>query len=98
MTADGSVLTVNDTENSDLFWGIRGGGCNFGVCTEFVMQLFPQRPTVFAGSVVFPPPSREAIATVADARLKTDRDPNEAFHVLMMRMPTSGQVRTSLHL
>jgi hypothetical protein len=37
-----------------LFWGIRGGGSNFGVCTEFVIRLHPQRRTVFAGIVVFP--------------------------------------------
>jgi len=37
-----------------LFWGIRGGGSNFGVCTEFVLRLHPQRRTVFAGIVIFP--------------------------------------------
>lgn len=54
VTADGSVLTVNDELNSDLFWAVRGGGCNFGVVTEFVYQLHPQRRHVFAGIVVFP--------------------------------------------
>lgn len=45
---------VSESKNADLFWAIRGGGSNFGVCTEFVLKLHPQRPTVFAGNVVFP--------------------------------------------
>lgn len=54
VTANGTMLTLSDTENADLFWGIRGGGSNFGICTEFVLRLHPQRPTVFAGMVVYP--------------------------------------------
>jgi hypothetical protein len=45
---------VSESKNADLFWAIRGGGSNFGVCTEFVLKLHPQRRTVFAGNVVFP--------------------------------------------
>ena len=54
VTANGAALTVSDSENADLFWAIRGGGSNFGVCTEFVLRLHPQRPTVFAGTITFP--------------------------------------------
>jgi FAD/FMN-containing dehydrogenase len=53
VTADGSILTASETENQDLFWGIRGGGCNFGVATEFVLQLHPQRRKVFAGPIIY---------------------------------------------
>ncbi|ETW78594.1 hypothetical protein HETIRDRAFT_435322 [Heterobasidion irregulare TC 32-1] len=53
--ADGSALTANATENPDLYWAIRGGGSNFGVATEFVLQLHPQRRRVFAGLSIFPP-------------------------------------------
>lgn len=53
VTADGSVVIANETKNPDLFFGIRGGGCNFGVATEFVLKLHPQRRTVYAGSLVF---------------------------------------------
>ncbi|KAJ3507214.1 hypothetical protein NLJ89_g6435 [Agrocybe chaxingu] len=54
VTASGSILTVNKTENADLYFAIRGGGGNFGVVTEFVLQLYPQRQTVYAGTVVYP--------------------------------------------
>ncbi|KAF8165078.1 FAD binding domain-containing protein [Crassisporium funariophilum] len=53
VTADGSILTVNETENSDLFFAVRGGGGNFGVVTEFVLRLHPQRSTVYCGILMF---------------------------------------------
>lgn len=56
ITADGTIRTANDTENSDLFWALRGGGSNFGIVTEFVYQLHTQRKTIFAGVAIFIPP------------------------------------------
>ena len=41
ITADGSLLRANAAENPDLFWALRGGGGNFGIVTEFEVQLHP---------------------------------------------------------
>ena len=66
VTARGETLTVSATENADLFWGIRGAGCNFGVVTEFVLQLHPQRRTVFGGVIAYPAPAIDnAVSTAA---------------------------------
>ena len=48
-------MVASETENPDLFFGIRGGGSNFGICTEFVLRLHYQRARVFAGMAMYTP-------------------------------------------
>ncbi|EJD01257.1 FAD-binding domain-containing protein [Fomitiporia mediterranea MF3/22] len=64
VVADGSILTASDSENNDLFWAVRGGGCNFGICCEFVYRLHEQRPTVYAGVLIYPPPLVDKVIEV----------------------------------
>ena len=54
VTADGKLLRCAKDENADLFWGIRGGGGNFGVATSFEFKLHDLGPEVFCGVIVFP--------------------------------------------
>jgi len=54
VTADGKLVRASETENPDLFWGIRGGGGNFGIVTCFEFQLYPVGPQVLAGLIAFP--------------------------------------------
>jgi hypothetical protein len=51
--ADGSFVTVNANQNSDLFWAIRGGGGNFGIVTSFKFQAHPVK-NVFGGPTLWP--------------------------------------------
>jgi FAD/FMN-containing dehydrogenase len=54
VTANGELVKASETENPDLFWGIRGAGSNFGIVTEFEFRLNPVGPTVLAGPMFWP--------------------------------------------
>ena len=54
VTADGRFLRASDEENMDLFWGLRGGGGNFGVVTAIEYRVHRMDPMVLAGDIVWP--------------------------------------------
>jgi FAD/FMN-containing dehydrogenase len=62
VTAAGSVVRANADENSDLIWGLRGGGGNFGIVTEFEFDLHPVGPIVMGGMLAFPRPQAREVA------------------------------------
>ena len=66
VTAAGDVLRASPDENADLFWGIRGGGGNFGVVTSFELRLHPV-DEVLGGAVFYAPEdAAEAIRFMRD--------------------------------
>src|SRR4051795_13063371 len=61
VTADGQFVHASADEHPDLFWGLRGGGGNFGVVTSFEYQLHEVGPTVFSGLVFYPAEEAEQV-------------------------------------
>jgi FAD/FMN-containing dehydrogenase len=87
VTADGRFLTTSVTQNADLFWGVRGGGGNFGIVTSFEYDLQPLGPEVMAGMVLYP-------MTMAAEVLKffeefTTNAPDELTSLLFLRIAPS---------
>jgi FAD/FMN-containing dehydrogenase len=54
VTATGEFVRASAEQNADLFWGVRGGGGNFGIVTEFTFRLHPVGPEILAGLIVHP--------------------------------------------
>ena len=53
VTADGKLRTASDTENTDLFWAVRGGGGNFGIVTSFTYRMHKLDPQIISGVMVY---------------------------------------------
>jgi FAD/FMN-containing dehydrogenase len=66
VTADGTVLTVDADNHPDLFWGIRGGGGNFGVVTKFHYRL-NELPAFYGGMLVLPATAETVAGFIAAA-------------------------------
>lgn len=54
VTAEGELVTASEAENSELFWGMRGGLGNFGIATSLEFDLHEVGPEVLAGRIIHP--------------------------------------------
>jgi len=83
VTADGRLLRASGEENADLFWGLRGGGGNFGVVTGIDYLLYPVGPEVVGGVVAWP--ASEAPKVLELYRTLAEQAPPELTLVALMR-------------
>ncbi len=71
VTADGRVHTANEGQNPELFWGVRGGGGNFGAVTSLTYRLHPVGPIILGGLILWPAEDAAAVlqafATLAES-------------------------------
>jgi FAD/FMN-containing dehydrogenase len=67
VSADGQLRRASAEQEPDLFWGVRGGGGNFGIVTSFEFRLHPMQRQVIGGSIVYPiARAKEALDMYAD--------------------------------
>ncbi|HET7202616.1 MAG TPA: FAD-binding oxidoreductase [Steroidobacteraceae bacterium] len=89
VTADGQMRHASIDENPDLFWGVRGGGGNFGIVTAFEFQLHPMQRQVIGGALVFPlTRARELLAAYAEISAQA---PAELYLDAVMSARTGGK-------
>jgi len=83
VTADARLVRASSDENADLFWGLRGGGGNFGVVTGIDYALYPVGPEVVGGVVAWP--ASEAPKVLELYRTLAEKAPPELTLVALMR-------------
>jgi FAD/FMN-containing dehydrogenase len=90
VTVDGRHVRANADEHADLFWGLRGGGGNFGIVTELAFRLFPA-PAIWGGQSFYPTDrASEVFAAYRDWAPSEPDEMNSA--VLVMRLPPAPAV------
>jgi FAD/FMN-containing dehydrogenase len=88
VTADGQLRHASLTDNPDLFWGVRGGGGNFGVVTTFEFRLHPMQRDVIAGAVVFPvEKARDVLSLFGDYGVEA---PDDLYFDPFLSVPPGG--------
>ena len=96
VTADTRVLRASEKENADLFWGLRGGGGNFGIVTSFEFELNPVGPDILGGAIAWP--ATEAPRVLELFRTLTMEAPPELTCVAALRKaPPAPWLAPSIH-
>jgi FAD/FMN-containing dehydrogenase len=91
VTADGELVRADAERNADLFWGLRGGGGNFGIVTNFEYRLH-EVPSVLGGALIYRGGrAPEVLPAFRDFALAAPRE--LTCLVLMVNAPTTGPTR-----
>ncbi len=96
VTATGDVVRAADDENPDLFWGLRGGGGNFGVVTRFEYRLHKVGPEILAGQVLYPLERAGELLRWYRDHMKTAAD-ELGVYVFFLRIPPLPDFPEDLH-
>lgn len=83
VTADARLVRASSDENADLFWGLRGGGGNFGVVTGIDFALYPVGPEIVGGVVAWPASVASGVLDLY--RTMAEKAPPELTLALLMR-------------
>jgi FAD/FMN-containing dehydrogenase len=96
VTAEGKVIRASERENPDLFWGLRGGGGNFGVVTNLEYQLFPVGPEILAGAIAW---RAEEAPKVLEAyrKLALESPPEMAAVLALRKAPPAPWLAKEVH-
>ncbi len=90
VTPDGVQRRASTTENAELFWGLRGGGGNFGVVTAMEFKLYPVK-TIYGGSITYPAENATDVLRFFSSWIETVPDELTASAVLV-KFPDLPQV------
>lgn len=94
VTYNGEMVNVRKDENSDLFWAVRGGGCNFGIAVEFLFQAHEHKEKMLGGSMIFPISN---LKQVFDVGIKIqESDGRAALVVVVALSPVDQKVCSTL--
>ncbi len=96
VTADGDLVRASENENADLFWGLRGGGGNFGIVASYEYKMRKHGPTVMAGLVAHP--MDRANDVISFYREFSEAAPDDLTCVLLLRVaPAVPFLPTDIH-
>ncbi|HET7473507.1 MAG TPA: FAD-binding oxidoreductase [Candidatus Limnocylindrales bacterium] len=90
VTSDGRLVRASETEEPELFWGLRGAGWNFGIATAFEFRLHPFGPDLHRGVLTFPATQVRELWGIFRAYAETAPDTVAAIFGLDRATPDSG--------
>jgi len=96
VTANGDLVRASENENADLFWGLRGGGGNFGIVASYEYKMRKHGPTVMAGLVAHP--MDRANDVISFYREFSEAASDDLTSVLLLRVaPAAPFLPTEIH-